>query len=167
MVVLHFLALFLLSLVPDKQVPSRELTEFLVGADNLRRLLLEGDALAAEELLGRLIGASTGIKSQSQLEELLPGGIARLIPGFSAITFADRLLSLDPGARRKESARFVEGGHFRKFGVTGKVAPKLLQAALQWMEGEEPGALRDEVARERKGLSRETERLLRPLLRPR
>jgi hypothetical protein len=115
---------------------------------------------------GQHLEPKSGIKNRAELDSLITGGISSLIPAFSAITLADRLLSDGPEERRKNSSRFIEEGYFRKFGITGKVAPQLLAASLSWMESD-AGAeehLLELLKSERKRLSKETEARLRPIL---
>ncbi len=162
MVFVHYGMMVLMSVLGPKDAKGP--LEIMKHADGLRRVILEGDVLAAEALLSDLLGKHSG-RTKSDVESILPGGAERLLPFFSAITFADRLLADDASDRRKNSERFVKEGYFRKFGITGKVAPKLLAASLQWMEGDDQALLR-EVKKERRKIARETDRLLRPLYPP-
>lgn len=159
--ILNAAALILLSLLGKPE--GAKLIDSLEDA-GLRRLILEGDVFAAEEMLLDILGKQIGVRDRGQLEQLIPGGIGRLLPAFSAIALADRLVNAIPAERKRESAHFVENGHFRKFGVTGKLAPALLAASLQWMEGSADEAWTARVKKERRRIARETERLLRPHL---
>jgi hypothetical protein len=60
MFVLHFFAIFLISLTTPKE--NKKIVDFLSTADGLRRLILQGDLAAAEDLLASILSQNLGLK---------------------------------------------------------------------------------------------------------
>ncbi len=120
------LSLILASLSTKESVEARSFVA-LTQNSQIQSLVLEGDAHGLESVL-----LQVAMKQNPSLQPaLLVQSVGHLVPGLSAVILVNHLLSFDLAKERNAAAQqMVENGVFRKFGITGKIAPALIQFAL-------------------------------------
>lgn len=163
---LNWVAILIMGTIAPHSSPQGDPLAYLLESHRIQQLVLTGNqAGLAVSLANFLLSGSDKpdlADAPERLEALKPGLLEKFLPDFSALTLGERLLSLDPDKRFKESGRLISEGVFRKLSISGDVAPELLSASLAWAkrgEPAEPG--RRALKMEQERLKSEAEKLLR------